>query len=183
MSDQTAPEPTMEEILASIRRIISEDDAPKGEDVEAAAPAAIDDEEDDVLELTERAHEDDPAQSGEEVMAPPEPEAPPVMDSPAEPYSEPEPTRAFRPEPEPMAPRPTTREEPLISPRAATVAASAFRELSAVAQPPRESRTLEDLAREMLEPMLRQWLDENLPRIVESAVRDEVERISRSRVG
>ena len=167
----------MEEILASIRRIISEDDAPKGEDVEAAAPAAIDDEEDDVLELTERAHEDDPAQSGEEVMAPPEPEAPPVMESQPEPYREPEPARTFRPEPAPI------REEPLISPRAATVAASAFRELSAAAQPPRESRTLEDLAREMLEPMLRQWLDENLPRIVESAVRDEVERISRSRVG
>ena len=105
------------------------------------------------------------------------------MDSPPEPYSEPEPARAFRPEPEPMTPRSATREEALISPRAATVAASAFRELSAAAQPPRESRTLEDLAREMLEPMLRQWLDENLPRIVESAVRDEVERISRSRVG
>ncbi|HEX5776409.1 MAG TPA: DUF2497 domain-containing protein [Caulobacteraceae bacterium] len=181
MSDQTAPEPTMEEILASIRRIISEDDAPKGDGVDAAAPAATDDEEDDVLELTERAHEDDPAQSGEEVMAPPEPEAPPVMESRPEPYREPEPSRAYQPEP--VAPRPMTREEPLISPRAATVAASAFRELSTAAQPPRESRTLEDLAREMLEPMLRQWLDENLPRIVESAVRDEVERISRSRVG
>ena len=39
MSDQSAPEPTMEEILASIRRIISEDDAPAAEEAEAA-PAA-----------------------------------------------------------------------------------------------------------------------------------------------
>ena len=170
MSDQTAPEPTMEEILASIRRIISEDDAPKGEGEQmAAAPA---DEEEDVLELTERAHEEDPAETGEEVMAPPEPEAPPFVEA------RPEPVRAA----EPVVP-PPAREEPLLSRRAATVAASSFRELSAAAQPPRESRTLEDLAREMLQPMLRQWLDDNLPRIVESAVREEVERISRSRVG
>ena len=171
MSDQTAPEPTMEEILASIRRIISEDDAPKGDGTQAEAASA--DEHEDVLELTERAHEEEPAQSGEEVMAPPEPEAPPV----AEARPEPEPVRAA----EPVAP--PAREEPLISRRSATVAASAFRELSAAAQPPRESRTLEDIARELLQPMLREWLDQNLPRIVESAVREEVERISRSRVG
>lgn len=177
MSDQTAPEPTMEEILASIRRIISEDDAPKGEGAEAAAEAAPADDEDDVLELTERAHEEAPAESGEEVMAPPEPEAPPVVEARPEPVREPEPVRAA----EPVAPAP--REEPLVSRRAATVAASAFRDLSSAAQPPRESRTLEDIARELLQPMLRQWLDDNLPRIVETAVREEVERISRSRVG
>ena len=68
MSDQTAPEPTMEEILASIRRIISEDDAPKGDVAQASAAA---DEDDDVLELTERADEAPPAESGEEIMAPP----------------------------------------------------------------------------------------------------------------
>ncbi|HYE43088.1 MAG TPA: DUF2497 domain-containing protein, partial [Caulobacteraceae bacterium] len=39
MSEQTAQEPTMEEILASIRRIISEDDAPAAEAAPAAAPA------------------------------------------------------------------------------------------------------------------------------------------------
>ena len=36
MSEQTSQEPTMEEILASIRRIISEDDTPAGEEAEAA---------------------------------------------------------------------------------------------------------------------------------------------------
>ena len=178
MSDQTAPEPTMEEILASIRRIISEDDAPKGEAGEQAA--APEDGEEDVLELTERAHEEAPAETGEEVMAPPEPETPPVVETRPEPFREPEPVRAA----EPVAPPPmAAREEPLLSRRAATSAASAFRELSAAAQPPRESRTLEDMARELLQPMLREWLDENLPRIVENAVREEVERISRSRVG
>lgn len=154
----------MEEILASIRRIISEDDAPKSDGAQAA-PA---DDDEDVLELTEPADEAPFAAMPEETVAPPPPETPPPVQA------------AAAPEP---APAPVPRDEPLVSRRAATVAASAFKELSAVAQPPRESRTLEDIARELLQPMLRQWLDDNLPRIVEAAVREEVERISRSRVG
>jgi cell pole-organizing protein PopZ len=39
--------------------------------------------------------------------------------------------------------------------------------------------TLEGLVTEMLRPMLKAWLDENLPRIVERAVREEIERISK----
>ena len=155
MSDQTAPEPTMEEILASIRRIISEDDAPHGE----AAHAAPEEDDEDVPELDESLEA--------EIAAPPEPEP------------QPEPLSA---EPAP-APPPVFHDEPLVSRRAAKAAASAFGHLSAAASPPRESRTLEDIARELLSPMLRQWLDDNLPRIVEAAVREEVERISRSRVG
>jgi len=41
-------------------------------------------------------------------------------------------------------------------------------------------RTLEDLTREMLLPMLKTWLDENLPTIVERLVRAEIDRVSRS---
>ena len=44
------------------------------------------------------------------------------------------------------------------------------------------ARTLEDLVREMLRPMLKAWLDDNLPAIVQSTVDKEVERIARSRV-
>ena len=40
------------------------------------------------------------------------------------------------------------------------------------------SDTLEGLVREMLKPMLRDWLDANLPRIVESMVSREIERIT-----
>ena len=47
---------------------------------------------------------------------------------------------------------------------------------------PVEGRTLEDVVREMLRPMLQQWLDDNLPGIVQQAVDAEVERISRGRV-
>ncbi|MFY9899656.1 MAG: DUF2497 domain-containing protein, partial [Xanthobacteraceae bacterium] len=43
------------------------------------------------------------------------------------------------------------------------------------------ARTLEDLVREMLRPMLKVWLDDNLPGLVERLVRAEIERVSRSR--
>lgn len=152
MSDQTAPEPTMEEILASIRRIISEDDAPEGEG--AVAAQADEEFESETIETADESA----AVAHEEIHAP-----------------EPEPVRAEAPAP---------RQEPLVSREAASAAANAFGQLSAaVTQPSRNSPTLEDLAREMLAPMLRQWLDKNLPAIVQAAVRDEVERISRGRVG
>lgn len=163
MSDQTAPEPTMEEILASIRRIISEDEAPP----EAEADAEdYDDDEGDFDDPIEEAM----AAATEEPIAATAPQ--------------PEPEPAPEPEPEPAAAPPSfTRDEPLIGRVAESAAASAFRELSAATTPAGKGRTLEDLAREMMGPMLREWLDQNLPRIVEAAVRDEVERISRSRVG
>jgi uncharacterized protein len=44
------------------------------------------------------------------------------------------------------------------------------------------SRTLEDLIREMLQPILKVWLDDNLPNIVERLVRLEIEQISPRRV-
>ncbi len=43
------------------------------------------------------------------------------------------------------------------------------------------ARTLEDLVREMLRPMLKSWLDDNLPQLVERLVRAEIERVSRGR--
>ena len=44
------------------------------------------------------------------------------------------------------------------------------------------ARTLEDLVKEMLRPMLKGWLDDNLPNMVERIVRAEIERVSRGRV-
>ena len=43
------------------------------------------------------------------------------------------------------------------------------------------ARTLEDLVREMLRPLLKGWLDDNLPGMVERIVRQEIERVSRGR--
>ncbi len=162
----------MEEILASIRRIISEDEAPPEADADGAGL-----DEDEALEDAEAFAEDMGAAPGETAEPEPEPEPEPAA-SAADPEPAPEPEH--RPAP---PPRPPHRDEPLVGRIAETASVAAFRELSAATSPAGKGRTLEDLAREMLQPMLRQWLDENLPRIVEAAVRDEVERISRSRVG
>lgn len=205
----------MEEILASIRRIISEDDAP-AESTRTAA--ADDDDDDDVLELTQTVDEsragqagDTPADEEEDVLelvpeveaelepeaeleaAELEPEPEPEAEIEPEPVpqaqAEPAPQQQAHLEPEPMADRQSyakstpRHDDSLISAEAATAAASAFGQLSAAASPQRDERTLEDITRELLAPMLRQWVDDNLPRIVEVAVREEIERISRSRAG
>ena len=71
--------------------------------------------------------------------------------------------------------------EGLISSPNADIAASAFGPLSRTLAMPAEGRTLEDVVRELLRPMLKDWLDRNLSGIVETAVQAEVERISRLR--
>ncbi len=194
MTDQTAQEPTMEEILASIRRIISEDDAPVAT-AEAAAepepeevspalmdetpsmqeePAAV---EDDVLELTDRYEAPAAAETiGDLDVLTPEPEAFPTS------FAVPEPAPAAVPE---RAADPVY--DSLVGDSAAASAASAFAGLAASFRQPDaiESSggtglTIEDLARHLLRPMLKDWLDTNLPGIVEAAVSKEVARIARS---
>lgn len=168
----------MEEILASIRRIISEDDAP--EDAEAkAAPAPevkaapepepepeIEDEpEDDVLELTETYEAPKGSVSIGDIEAyEPEPEIAPT------------PAPAPKPAPQPKAPAAAGG---LVSERTESVAASAFGSLTGALLVPQSDRTLEDVTRDLLRPLLQAWLDENLPGIVEEQVRLEVERIAR----
>jgi cell pole-organizing protein PopZ len=73
-----------------------------------------------------------------------------------------------------------TSEDGLVS--AATTAAvdSAFNALAQTVLV-QNGRTLEDLVREMLRPMLKIWLDDNLPSMVERLVRAEIERVSRGR--
>ena len=176
MSEQTSQEPTMEEILASIRRIISEDDAPadaaapepepEPEPVAAAAPVfepepepAVE-EDDGVLELTEKV----------ESLGDLDVYTPSVSEEPEIPAYE----------PPPPAPAPTVEiGDGLVGAIAASAAASAFGQLSRSIQMPAEGRTLEDVVRELLRPLLKQWLDENLPGIVQQTVDKEVERIAR----
>lgn len=209
-----AQEPTMEEILASIRRIIADDDAakpqPKASAAKAAEPAAkaapappaqpsesmgqddidamlsaVEDDLDDtvppepeapaeVLELTEA------------MAAVPEPKAPAfrqidaeqdvVFDEPPAPAAQPQPPS--RPDPVPAA----TGEPPLLSPAATAVVNSAFGTL-AHSMLVQNAKTLEDLVKEMLRPLLKAWLDDNLPTLVERLVRAEIERVSRGRPG
>ena len=175
----------MEEILASIRRIISEDDAPaEAEAVHASAPEpepiprAIAPEPEpepepveDVLELTQRVEPKPPETVGD-------------LDVYSEP--EPEPVRAAAPTPRPapdlIATRAGDDDEELVGESTAFVAAGHFGNLTASIPLPAVGRTLEDLTRELLRPLLKAWLDENLPGIVQSAVSEEVERLSRRRV-
>jgi len=188
-----AQEPSMEEILASIRRIIADDDAAKpppkpAEPTKPAAPAdtAGSDEMDAMLaDLDENPAE--PAHSPPdevleltEAMAAPPPE-------PAQPsFRRIEPdqdvvfheTAAAQPPPPPVAPRAPAADSALLSTAASAAVHSAFGTLahSVLAQNP---RTLEDLVKEMLRPMLKAWLDDNLPVMVERMVRAEIERVSR----
>jgi hypothetical protein len=179
MSEPNAQEPTMEEILASIRRIISEDEPPaaEGEAEAAEEPQALiepfaEPEAEDILELTEVAPEPAPAAALESLgdldLYPPA-EARPKVDTPP-------PPAAAAPTP---APAPIRDSEPLVGEVAASASASAFGQLAQRVAMPREGRTLEDLVREMLNPLLRAWLDEHLPAIVQAKVAEEVERIAR----
>jgi uncharacterized protein len=73
-------------------------------------------------------------------------------------------------------------DSPLMS--AATTAAvnSAFGSLAHTVLV-QNAKTLEDLVKEMLRPMLKAWLDDNLPVLVERMVRAEIERVSRGQPG
>ncbi|RYF91172.1 MAG: DUF2497 domain-containing protein, partial [Caulobacteraceae bacterium] len=70
----------------------------------------------------------------------------------------------------------------LISSAAATATASAFGRLEAALSMPAPGRSLDDVVRELLKPLLKQWLDDNLPRIAETAVTEAVEKLQRGRV-
>jgi cell pole-organizing protein PopZ len=149
---------SMEEILASIRRIIADDQdgagpAPGlvGPDREGSGPAGP-------TPLARR----EPVREEAAVREPEEP-ADPRPTSPAAPAT-----------PAAASPGP----DRLLSDAAQNSAAGALRLLSTTvlnANP----HTLDDLVAEMLRPMLKSWLDENLPSLVERLVRSEIDRITR----
>ena len=217
-----AQEPSMEEILASIRRIIADDDAAKPAPPKPAAaapappppkPAAV------VTTAAAGTRRQQPGRGRRHAGGPRRGEiggtpgartaagaAADVLDlteamaaPPPEPA--PEPAPSFRTidatddvvftdrAPEPRAARggaaprftpPAAPDPALMS--ATTVAAvdSAFNSLANTVLG-NNARTLEDLVKEMLRPMLKGWLDDNLPGLVERIVRAEIERVSRGR--
>ncbi|ATQ42519.1 DUF2497 domain-containing protein [Caulobacter mirabilis] len=177
MSEQTAQEPTMEEILASIRRIISEDDAPAAaaepapapepEPVFAAEPEPAPlspEEDDDVLELTQTVPAVEEVQTVGDLD----------VYTPAARAPEPEP--AWEPEPEPVAaapePEPVVEAEPVF---AAAAAPSYTPGAAAISG----GMTIEELVRSILEPKLNEWADQNLDGIVRSILREKLDRVFR----
>jgi cell pole-organizing protein PopZ len=133
----SAREPSMEDILASIKRVIAEE-----KEIRAAAPppagGATVPFDDDVLEL-------------EEIV---EAELAPAID---------------------LGP-------PLLTEEMAGVSRSRLEELATVAAaappPAPVANPLEELVREMLRPILKQWLDDHLPQVVDEHVKREIHRIT-----
>jgi uncharacterized protein len=88
---------------------------------------------------------------------------------------------AYRPpayEPPPFESPPVSQQ--ILSRSTASAVESAFSSLAST-MPSSNGRTLEDLVKEMLRPMLKSWLDDNLPGLVERIVKAEIERVSRGR--
>lgn len=162
-------EPSMEEILASIRRIISEEE-------QAPAPEAV-------LDLTEsEAPAPAPAAAPMAAAAPP-----PVASEDDIVFDEepsPEPTyQASAPAAPVYTPPPSidlAGVDTILSPPSASAAAGSMARLAGslrISDAP--NQTIEGVVRELLKPMLKDWLDKNLPAIVESRVEAELERIAR----
>ena len=156
-------EPSMEEILASIRSLIAEDsEQPAG----GAAPP---------VELVAVALEEAPMAQEVGAQAPVEPEAavPRVVWT--------RPTALLRPiaQPEPQ-PRIAPEPEALMSAETDDAATSSFAALNAALEL-QSSDLAERMVGELLRPMLKTWLDENLPSIVEKLVRAEIQRVARGR--
>lgn len=221
MSEEGQQEPSMEDILASIRKILSEDEEEGGE--EGAAEAAPEDaaapepgpepepEPDPVFEpepepVIEPEEDDGPdidalfAESDAEdeaAFAEPAPEAMELTDEmmveeQEEFIPEPAPVVAEQPAPPPPPPPPQPAQEQPYQPYgqeglvADQVEQVAGVHISQLAQAVAQERaltmgnqgiTIEQLVREICTPILKQWLDHNLPYMVERIVRQEVERI------
>jgi cell pole-organizing protein PopZ len=215
----------MEEILASIRRIIADDDANKAakppepvvakpppaaaqpappprapalppapppravatsqDDIDAMLanlePPAAAPRSSDVLDLTEAmtapapAADKGPAPTFRTIDA-----ASDVIFTDRPPDAPAEPGLRIIEEARRPSPQAATLDRSLISSSTMTAVDSAFNSLAntVIGQ---NARTLEDLVKEMLRPMLKSWLDDNLPGLVDRIVRAEIERVSRGR--
>lgn len=170
-------EPSIEEILASIRQIISDDD--EEEAVEKPVADPVRHKNNDVLELTEEDLVDERPE-----FDPDDIDMQDVGDEEEEDDIEQE-EEYFEPEPEP-APPPQKRAVPPSDILSSSTQAAALGSLSKLAKkmPVNSTRsydgiTLEDIVREMLHPMLREWMDDHLPPMVERIVQKELEKLAR----
>lgn len=208
----------MEEILASIRRIISDDDAQADDEGETvpdaeAGEASVEQTEperepepeeastndqsaiDDIFELTEVVEEEaeDESEDPEDEEEEPTAEAdeidfdsidPDVAEAAADlDFVDAETTAAPpEPDPEPAAPFEKPSGPALLSPDAQATASAAFGALaSTMLSHSGGARTLEQIVEDLLRPLLKAWLDDNLPPMVERLVREEIERVARRR--
>ena len=167
----------MEEILASIRRIIAEDgEQPAADQAKQAPLASTSPRSDEILELTEVVEEEHGAKPAPVPMAAPEPQPQPQAQA------------------QEQAP-PIAAAEPggLVSDAAAAASLAALSQLNQLSERREQRmsdiplgegpRTIEGMVRDMLRPLLKEWLDSNLPDIVERIVHEEVDRLVRASRG
>lgn len=197
-------EPSMEEILASIRRIIEDSDTVRKNEDEgmaavapvqagtpndirafreefgtspalqaAAKPASL-------AEIQAEVARERQESSGSEKLR----EQPSVVARQAEPEADAYDDDADDGDPLNFPPFEAVRAEnqnprpAIISEQAGRQVAAAFEELSEVFAASRR-KSFDEMAEEMLRPMLQDWLDNNLPLLVERLVREEIERVAR----
>ena len=217
-----AQEPSMEEILASIRRIIADDETAKPAAAKPAPPPAApasrpvampprnpipaspppapqpsamqQHDVDAILAGNDvrpggAAPDDDVLDLTEQMAATGEGETPSFQtidgqgdvffaDAPAQPDP---PSRMAEQPPRPQpAPQSSIPDRTIMSSATSAAVDSAFNALAQTVLV-QNARTLEDLVREMLQPLLKSWLDDNLPGMVERIVKAEIERVSRWR--
>lgn len=162
--ENAQPEPSMEEILASIRRIISEDE-------EDGAPGTASPQADST-----------PSPSPQQVNSAPKPEPVAALVDDASPHLKTEDVEMIK----------KNTAEAVIdnvggsilddtSAQAASDAFSALSQSVRVTASEGPGRTLEEIVVDMLQPMVKDWLDANLPAIVEEKVEEEVQRVARRR--
>jgi len=229
-------EPSMEEILASIRRIIADDEAkPAAAEKPASPPAAAkpavmkdippsaiapapkpvaapkpappppapapepvaSNNQDDIDAMLASLDAATPEADIRPAQPEPEPDVFELTDEMALPAPAPAPAAATFSKVEPQddiefteakaARRQATYEppfesaapaRPILSHSTVSAVESAFHSLANTVLS-NNARTLEDLVKEMLRPMLKSWLDDNLPGLVERIVKAEIERVSR----
>lgn len=178
MADLNA-EPSMEDILASIKRVIKEGEA---QPPRRPAPRPLGGHDrDQVLELNDTLAAPTPppeaARFPEQRAA--EQRAP---EAPASGFAQAEPSFAAPPAPGPTSTPAATAAapEPAVSPATVEATRGALGALSrlVVKPEPDSDGTLEGLVRDMLRPMLSDWLDHNLPRLVEQMVAREIAKIT-----
>lgn len=178
MSDTKTEEPSIEDILGSIRRIIA--DEPSAADTQPLEADPSDDHfdaDDDVLELVDPITQ--PA-IAEEVAPTPmtdQNDIDSMFDTPT-PAAAPAEDISF----DAPAPTPAVQTESLVSATAAAATAAVMSKLAsrtAINQVGHDGITIEDVVRELLRPMLQGWLDENLPTLVQNMVERELDRITR----
>ncbi len=203
-------EPTMEEILASIRKIISEDSteqqpAPVEAKAAPVAPPPMEavDAETDILELTQEIQDDGPVMAAPEPVrqAPPPPPPPEndVVFEPIDPVPQEAPvassdgifsdkTRqavddAFA-SIEPAEESDTRAYTPSNVPMNGLSVEAVFERAVRDAFEPVVKQWLGDNAEaivDRMKPIIREWMDEHFPALLEGAVRDEVARVARAR--